>query len=755
MKKNIRLEITIEDYLKKVEKGLYLPQGGGLNFSQESQIELEGYRYSVSRYKGYLRVFAANITKNWTFNNKVSPELILLNYIDKRFFTRILLYFCFISAIEQLVVNKRRLTVDTQLRRIVEDLINQYLSTKKRKKTLYEKLSVREKILMIDEFINNFWDNLIKLQIVNLSKSGVLSLNPNETVNIFDDLLTESFNDYPCIYLPKNWEFNAKDCTVKDGGYYINTRKFITADPTFAGKVLCTKQLVDLVNKLQKTAWSFDIPEECLEDEFPYDKTKLVADYADDGIKDIQHRLHVYYFLKNFYPRVENKTIYFPFNLDFRGRIYSLANYYAPTSSKKLRLYINTAEPVKLSNTGTDWLKIKLAHILGYKITTYYETLNKINYLINNPQELNSFLIDTPKESYKTYLVNRILQDIQQGETKQVVQFDATASVLQIISILFNIPKLMELTNLKGENASDLGPTSKFIFKDIYTYVLEKALNTLPHSSMKIFSKRDIIKGIIMPLPYGKTQHESVKDLVEFLKEAEADYLLNNTSSFKPYIDLSLEELKQTAPHFVTGIETREKKNNPKNLSYYKKFVFSTIFYCHLRSILLEEFPQLKVFEELFFGKDSPFNNSTYINDFLTFESKYYKSKTYYRDSDVLKQDPKNLERKRRQLAFRDVLIDQIDTRKKADAPNYIHSLDAWTLYKILSKNPNISIYPIHDCIMLSPTHANTVLLSIQESYKEIQKMAANHPIFKQFHENGSVPITSANIFKFEFKDDN
>lgn len=754
--KTIKSDITIADYLKKVEKGLYLPQDSGWHFSQESQIELEGYRYSVKRYKGYLRIFAANVTKNWTFpkkKDKNEPELTILTYIDKRFFTRILLYFCFISAVEQLVVNKRRLTVDTQLRRIVEDLINQYLSTKPRKRYQYAMLSAREETLIIDEFINNFWDNLIKLRIVNLNKRGVLSLNPDETVNIFDDLLTESFNDYPCIYFPKNWEFNPEDRSVKDGGYYINTRKFITADLTYAGKVLLTQELVDLINKLQKTAWSFDIPEAYLESEFPYDKTKFVQDYADEGVSDIQHRLHVYYFLKNFYPRVLDKKIYFPFNLDFRGRVYSLASYYSPTSSKKLRLYINTAEPVKLLDSGVDWLKIKIAHILGHKYNNYSDTLNNINLILNNQETLNVELNKLPKTNYKHYLVTRILNDIKQGESKQIVQFDATASVLQIIAVLFNIPKLMEYTNLTGENANMLGPSSNYIFKDIYTYILDKALASLPHPSMNIFSKRDIIKGIIMPLPYGKTEHESVNDLVNFLQEAEADYLLHNTSSYQPFIDLSLDELKQIAPRYVEGFDKRE--NKPKNLSYYKKFVFSSIFYKHLRSILLEEFPQLQTFEDLFFGKNAVFNNDTYINDFLTFESKYYKSKTYYRDSDVLKQDPTNIERKRRQLAFRDILTNEIDTRKKADAPNYIHSLDAWILYKILTKNPNISIYPIHDCIIFSPTYANSVLLSVQEAYKEIQEMAANHPVFKRFHENGSVPITSVNIFKFEFKEDN
>lgn len=755
--KKIKLEITIEDYLKKVEKGLYLPQGSGWDFSLESQKALESYRYSVTRYKGYLRIFAANVTKNWTFPKKKDekdPDLTILTYVDKRFFTRILLYFCFISAVEQLVVNKRRITVDTQLRRIIEDLINQYLSTKKRKKLQYEKLSVRDKTLMIDEFITNFWDNLInRLKIINLNERGILSLNPHKAVNIFDDLLTESFNDYPCIYTPKDWVFDSQKKLAKDGGYYINTRKFITADLTYAGKVLCTSELVNLINNLQKTGWSFDIPEEYLEAEFPYDKTKYVKDYADAGVSDIQHQLHVYYFLKNFYPRVKNKTIFYPFTLDFRGRIYSLASYYSPTSSKKLRLYINTGEPVTLTTSAIDWLKIKIAYILGYKYNNYSDTLNNINSILSDPEKLNFELNNIPKTNYKYYLVNRILQDIQQGETKQTVQFDATASVLQIIAILFNIPKLMEYTNLTGENADKLGPSSNFVFKDIYTYILDKALKTLPHPSMSIFSKRDIIKALIMPLPYGKTEHESVNDLITFLIEAEADYLLYNTSSFQPFINLSIDELKQIAPHSVEGFKKRE--NNPEDISYYKKFVFSSIFYNHLRSVLLEEFPQLKTFETLFFGKDPLLKNGTYTNDFLTFESKYYKSKTYYRDSEVLKQDPTNIERKRRQLAFRDILLDQIDTRKKADAPNYIHSLDAWILYKILTKNPNVSIYPIHDCVIFSPTFANSVLLSVREAYVEIQQMAANHPVFKQFHENGSIPITSVNIFKFEFKENN
>ena len=196
--------LTVEQYIEKIKEGKYLP--ATIDPSIDGQIELENHRFKFEDFQGNLRVFANNVTKHWIFPQQ---GLKLIPYIDERFFTRILLYFCFISAIENLVLIHKRESIDIDLRNIINDLIYQYLSTKTRKRQIYSNLTKIEVISIMDEFLNNFWDNLINMKIVNLSRKGVF-LNPDNTVDIFENLLSERFKDYPCVCPPKSWNSVAK-----------------------------------------------------------------------------------------------------------------------------------------------------------------------------------------------------------------------------------------------------------------------------------------------------------------------------------------------------------------------------------------------------------------------------------------------------------------------------------------------------------------------------------------------------------------
>ena len=737
-------KLTIEQYIEKIKEGKYLPEK--IIPTEEGQIELEKYRFKFEDYQGNLRVFANNITKYWIYPTQ---GLQLIRYIDERFFSRVLLYFCFISTVENLVLTSKRAEIDTDLRNIINDLIHQYLSTKKRKKQIYSNLTRIEVAKLVDELLNNFWDNLVNMKIINLSRRGVF-LNKDNTIDIFDNLVSERFKDYPCVHPPKNW-----NDTAKYGGYYSVVRSFFTYDDTYAGTLIPTTKLIELINKLQRKPWTYDIPAEYLEQEFSYSLNALI-DEVKKGEPDIYQKLHTKYFLKNFNTKVN--TLYYPFQLDFRGRTATVCSWYSPTASKKLRKYLRLPKPLALSTLGKDWLALKLGYILGITGNNYSETLNNAKEFINltTPSKLN--IMNNLEADYKKYQLCSILNDLKNEASTHLIQFDATSSVFQILAILFNSKRLMHDTNLIGENSEMVGPNSTFKFKDIYKIVQELSEEELPHPAMRIFFDRKLIKGILMPLPYAKSERESVNDLIDFLKEIENTYLrapldtLNLDSPYAQYRALSDTELLALLPPTLkAGFETRLATNNIGNINYYKMLSFSTLFYHHLRKTLFKTYPELLDFEKFFFSSAPLFKNNTYTNDYLTFDSKYFKSKTYRRDSDILKQQ-KTVKNKRRQLSFR-LITEEIDFKKKADAPNYIHSIDAWILYKILDKAEGVQIYPIYDCVLFSPEYANFVLSIIQEAYKEIQLMAKEHIVFSQFHKEGSIEIESKNIFKFEYKE--
>lgn len=733
--------LTIKEYIEKINSIQYIPEN--LTYDSPSQIQLERTRNVINKEpKGNIRLFANNVTKNWEYPN---TGLKLISYVDERFFSRVILYFLFFYVVESLITDRNRWSVEFELRDFLNDIIEEYLSNKKIKKKAYTKLTTEEKSLIFDEFLANFWTNLMNLNLIQRSNSGILSLNKDISFALFDNLLTAKFKDYPCIYKPKPWTYDGLE-----GGYYTVQRPFITKRPNFAGKVTWNKRLVDLINNLQETAWSIDFPLQYLDDEFYYDENAFLHSQEMEDKEDMIQYLHTRFFIQNFCSKV--KQFFYPYQLDFRGRIYQLCSWgYTPTASKKIRQYLRTYKDFDLTPQGADWLKIKLGYVLKLNGKSYSETLNNVN-----QSDINAIITNLP-DTYIKYNILSIITDIDKKKTRHLVQFDATSSVYQIIAILINDKKLMEHTNLIDPDNTPITPNSTYIHKDIYSYIQEKCIEYLPHpTAYNIFLEREIIKGLLMPLLYGKSELESVNDLMAHIDVIEDTFLSfetsENATTEKDHINLEelrkypKEELLAVLPDSLKSKFEQTIKTNKASLIYTKKKDYMCrIFVRSLKQALFTEFPRLEIFYNMFKGKEAIFKHETYNTRFFSFQCLYKKTKTYIRSAYINK--------KRTRFSYK-LILDELEKKTNGEAANFVHSKDAFLIHYILEhKSKETPVLPIHDCLMMHASDASYILDLAKDAFIALQKDAAKHPVFSQFHNEGSHLITSAHMFKFEYKE--
>ena len=747
-----RNRITVSEYIKKVQESQYIPED--LRVDEESQRRLEGLRnITKEEAKGRLRLFANNVTKYWFY----PPEgLSILNFVDDRYFTRVILYFLFTNVVESLIINRRRKTIDLNIRILLNEILENYFSTKKIKRKKYETLSETEKSLMIDQFIANFWFNLLELDLVERSKTGVITLKQEASFMVLDSLITIKFRDYPCVYTPKKW-----DLSGKNGGYYTVPTNLVSVRPTYMGDLHWSESLINSINNLQQIPWTLDFPLEYIKTDFTFKEDKVLFEPQPRFKKkiakkinlkekeDIIQHLHTRFFIEKF--AAQNKQFYYPYTLDFRGRVYPMCSWgYSVTSSTKLRHCIRTTSEYPLTESGKYWLKIYLAHILNLVGDSYNATIT----ILRDKKEEIPALIEALPTNYTKYLAQKIYNDIKRGASNMLVQFDATSSVYQIIGLIINDKKLMKNTNLIDIDSKDNKPNLDFVYKDIYSYIEGICKKTIPHNAYNIFLDRTLLKGLLMPLIYGKTMKKCVADLSMHLQKIEGLYvsgelhkdenLYNLYKTVQSYpINAVLTDLPENLRDNFKDILKSE--NNHFEIFRWKSWYMSHVFYNLVYNALYSEFPNLKDFKLLFTGKTPVLKHAKYNTPYFTFENKHRKVRTYRLDLDYQNKT-------RREFSFLEIL-NTMDKKTTGEAANCVHSLDAFIMHYVLEKRNNVALLPIHDCIMVHPNDADFILTLINEAYTALQTMVSSHPVFSRFHINGSERISSYNIFKFEYKE--
>lgn len=365
---------------------------------------------------------------------------------------------------------------------------------------------------------------------------------------------------------------------------------------------------------------------------------------------------------------------YNTFKIDFRGRIYPKDPVFSPQGRRFIRPLFLLSPPIrekvwtldKINNKDT-YLRY-ISSLCGKKIMRVEEGLE---FLINVRNEVRENHWEIKSRIFE------IINLVKEGESIiSPLQIDGKCKAFQHLSAL-----------IKDENIGrivSVYPEGKSKFKDIYMILVqqiyEKAVNPQVKEALNIIGPskmRSIIKKSVMTIFYGVTVYTAMIKIRSSLTRYFNVYELNKVVHIKVLYKYIKEQY---------GLFRRNKKD-------FKKY--SDLF------SLLKSTPS------------SAMGRQWYLNDGFIVNNEYYKK---------LEVDMKVVYNKvRLHTSFKYPMYEKdLNKMRKRVAAKLVHSLDSLHLKMIIltCKDQNISVYPIHDCILVNLEKYNVVQGICMETFK-------------------------------------
>lgn len=378
----------------------------------------------------------------------------------------------------------------------------------------------------------------------------------------------------PMVCPPKEWT------SVLEGGYispYIKKNKLIKNNSKEYLKKLETAKMpivYEAINHLQSTAWQinnrvlevvkqlwdegkavaelpdredeplipFPYPEKTKEDAKTPEEIEVIKKWKRDtyeihkrNVQKRSVRLLVSQILRIANQFKEYEKIYFPHQMDFRGRLYPIPVLLQPQGTDLSKGLLHFAEGKAVDKESIKWLEIHGANMYGFDKENYdarikwtKDRADEILSYAQNPLQNRGWTeADKPFQflafcfEYRDYLTNP-----ESFRTHIPIQLDGTCNGLQHYSAL--------LRDLKGGTAVNLVNGDKP--SDIYAKVaerLEEKLkdvcntntgnisddNSLAHQWLNLGINRKLTKRPVMVLPYGGTMLSCREYIGEYLTD--------------------------------------------------------------------------------------------------------------------------------------------------------------------------------------------------------------------------------------------
>lgn len=345
----------------------------------------------------------------------------------------------------------------------------------------------------------------------NIKYSVELDTDVAKYIEYQDNYLADLMMEHrPMVIPPKPWT------NPFDGGYYINLKKPLQLVRMSAKDCDALYSDVDMptvykaVNAIQSTAWhinnrvlevanavcSWEHIPEALEMPTANPAEPPVRPIEADTDKDIQRewrqamtsyyqednkrkakRILVNCILKLANDFKDDEAIYFPHNLDFRGRIYPVTLIH-PQGNDFMKAMLEFSEGVELGKDGHTWLAFQGANMWGLdkkpieeRIAWVYENSDMIISIAEKPLDnLQWTEADSPWEFLAfCFEWNDYLKIGESFKSKLAVAFDGSCSGLQHFSAMLRDEVGGEAVNLKPDDH----------VHDIYGIVAEKVKELL------------------------------------------------------------------------------------------------------------------------------------------------------------------------------------------------------------------------------------------------------------------------------------
>jgi DNA-directed RNA polymerase len=414
--------------------------------------------------------------------------------------------------------------------------------------------------------------------------------------------------------------------------------------------------------------------------------------------------------------------IYFPYQLDYRGRVYPIVAHLNPQGTAYIKAMLEFSKGEKLDERGEYWLKIHIANTYGKDKEEFNDRIEWFN---NNIGMIHSVAV-SPLDNIRYWneadspfeFLAACMAWLDHTEGKEVhipIQLDATNSGLQFYSGALGDKEGAQLVNIINKEVdgnviradvyqevannvqewleSDECPTS-------FTYTDSEGTQRIVDATQERKDlitygvTRKMVKRNVMTIPYSVSMRGMSKQNRDVLEDMELHGRQFWTGEMWVVNRLLTEGINRTAYKLLKGAKLGQ--------AYLKK----------VASLL-----------------KTPATWYTPIFGFpvkqQVFGRKEHRIKTVF-GTLAVKIEGVSLDKKRQSSSI---------------APNFIHSLDATVLLSILTLAEDYDVGVIHDCFLVSPNNGDKVRDHYRDSFISLMMIRPLEHFGRQIDPTGKVEV--------------
>jgi len=451
----------------------------------------------------------------------------------------------------------------------------------------------------------------------------------------------------------------------------------------------------------------------------------------------------------------KKRTLYFPIRLDNRGRIYceaSYLNYQSTDLAKSLLLFDRPGIIKRNDEKGINYMKVYGANCYGNGIDK--QTFKKrIEWVDKNTEEILNYrkgnILSKCKNKelflafcmeYERYINFISDETLKEFKTYLPIQLDATCNGFQHLALLSNENKLFEELNLTKRTNKDGTEDDDDIPGDLYSYMIIKLKEVFecylndPNTMIEIWKSivrlknflwnRDIIKKVIMTLPYNTKKRTIAKYIKEKLTE------IDSTVKYKT---VKGKQVSVKLAWYVLG-------DNPNSISYDDLMLLSNL----IEEIITKEFTKIsKLIQYL--------KNVATICSVLNIPISWNLPYGLEINQSYLKKETKRIpvsSFSTSTINLSKAVKGMMNLHKQTTAlmPNLIHSLDATSMTLLYNEfceiySENTNLFTIHDCFATTSERIENLMTILRSVYT---KLYSKEPYLRDF-DKGIIATIKAN----------
>lgn len=461
------------------------------------------------------------------------------------------------------------------------------------------------------------------------------------------------------------------------------------------------KPIAEIPCREDKPIMSFPFPDKTQDSTYTEEETEIVKQWKretyethKENVKMRSQRLLTATLINIAEQFRQYDKIYFPYNMDFRGRMYPIPVLLQPQGSDLAKGLLRFSEGKALNDTGKKWFKIQGANLFGYDKVSYAERVlwtdkeaDRILSYAENPVDNTGWAeADKPFQFLAWCFEFRdFYNNPDNFKSHLPVQLDGTCNGLQHYSALLKDKVAGKAVNLINT------PKPSDIYETVADKLKEKLKTDNSETSKKWLQlgiNRKLTKRPVMVLPYGGTQLSCREYVTEYLNDNYSNDYLWKFFGQGETPNACIFSVSQHLSRFLWQSIKEVLRSAIVGMSFLKSVAKAV--------------------------KGSPIE---WINPLGLRIRQGYKSRTHHIIRTELYGKIKSIN-----VKTDTTILDNI-RQQNGICPNYIHSMDAACLMLYLNKCKEVginSIMSVHDCYGTHAADTETSARLLREAFVEV-----------------------------------